>query len=85
MWLLTESLQGSTVCRNRAGIGNALRIDLVRKLANDPDLFLAKEVLGEDAFAFQATLFDKSPRSNWLVAWHRDTTLPLWERQEARG
>jgi len=34
---------------------------------------------------YRATLFDKSPRSNWLVAWHQDTALPLRERREVAG
>jgi ectoine hydroxylase-related dioxygenase (phytanoyl-CoA dioxygenase family) len=29
------------------------------------------------AVPFKATLFDKSPASNWLVPWHQDTALPL--------
>ena len=34
---------------------------------------------------FRATLFDKSPTSNWLVAWHQDTALPLRERRATPG
>ncbi len=43
---------------------------------------IAQEVLGSDPFPFRATLFDKSPISNWLVVWHQDTALPLRERRE---
>jgi ectoine hydroxylase-related dioxygenase (phytanoyl-CoA dioxygenase family) len=46
---------------------------------------LAREVLGPDAFPFRATLFDKSPNSNWLVVWHQDTALPLQSRIELPG
>lgn len=46
---------------------------------------LARSVLGPEAFPFRATLFDKSPESNWLVVWHQDTALPLRERREVRG
>lgn len=46
---------------------------------------IAQEVLGEEAFPFRATLFDKSPTANWLVVWHQDTALPLRERREASG
>src|SRR5271156_3796717 len=42
-------------------------------------------LLGPEAFPFRATLFDKSPVSNWLVAWHQDTALPLRERKEGEG
>jgi hypothetical protein len=31
---------------------------------------------------FRATLFDKSPTSNWLVVWHQDTALPMRQRIE---
>jgi hypothetical protein len=36
-----------------------------------------RSCLGESAFPFRATLFDKSPQQNWLVVWHQDTALPL--------
>ena len=36
-------------------------------------------------FPFNATFFDKSPDSNWLVAWHQDTALPLTEKCEIPG
>ncbi|MGH9711006.1 MAG: phytanoyl-CoA dioxygenase family protein, partial [Candidatus Acidiferrales bacterium] len=37
------------------------------------------------AFPFHATLFDKSPKANWLVAWHQDTALPIRDRQDTSG
>jgi ectoine hydroxylase-related dioxygenase (phytanoyl-CoA dioxygenase family) len=46
---------------------------------------VARDVLGYDAFPFRATLFDKSPTSNWLVVWHQDTALPLRERIDRPG
>jgi len=46
---------------------------------------MAQEVLGDAALSLRATLFDKSPTSNWLVVWHQDTALPLRERREAPG
>jgi ectoine hydroxylase-related dioxygenase (phytanoyl-CoA dioxygenase family) len=58
----------------------------VAALANDPRLLnLAREILGNDAFPFRATLFDKSPDANWLVVWHQDTALPLTRRGEMAG
>ncbi|HET7105966.1 MAG TPA: phytanoyl-CoA dioxygenase family protein [Candidatus Acidoferrum sp.] len=44
-----------------------------------------KTILGERAIPFRATLFDKSPESNWLVMWHQDTALPLIEKKEIEG
>jgi ectoine hydroxylase-related dioxygenase (phytanoyl-CoA dioxygenase family) len=46
---------------------------------------IARQVLGPEAHPFRATLFDKSPASNWLVVWHQDTALPLRERRELAG
>jgi Phytanoyl-CoA dioxygenase (PhyH) len=58
----------------------------VAVLARDSRLLgIAKDVLGSEAFPFRATLFDKSPGSNWLVVWHQDTALPLRNKQEAQG
>jgi ectoine hydroxylase-related dioxygenase (phytanoyl-CoA dioxygenase family) len=48
-------------------------------------LGIASEALGGDAFPFKGTLFDKSRRANWLVAWHQDTLLPLRVRREVPG
>jgi ectoine hydroxylase-related dioxygenase (phytanoyl-CoA dioxygenase family) len=72
--------------RSRAGLRHAMRIPVVAEFARDPRLLnIAREVLGPDAFPFRATLFDKSPDSNWLVVWHQDTALPLRERHELPG
>ena len=46
---------------------------------------IAKQILGAGAIAFRATLFEKLPDSNWLVAWHQDTALPLRERRDIPG
>lgn len=32
---------------------------------------------GTRRIRFRATLFEKSGKANWLVAWHQDTALPL--------
>src|SRR5262245_26806526 len=50
-----------------------------------PMLALARRFVGEGAIPFRATLFDKSPRSNWLVAWHQDTALPIDRRRDVAG
>ena len=55
-------------------------------LARDERLLdIAREVVGDKALPFRATLFDKSRQGNWLVVWHQDTALPLLERREAAG
>ncbi len=58
----------------------------LRSLAQDARLLaMARSVLGLEAVPYRATLFDKSPESNWLVVWHQDTALPLRARCEALG
>jgi hypothetical protein len=83
---LLTAIEGASLHRSRAGMRNAFQIDVVRLLAHDTRLItLAKQYLGDGAVPFRATLFDKSPGSNWLVVWHQDTALPLRERREVRG
>jgi ectoine hydroxylase-related dioxygenase (phytanoyl-CoA dioxygenase family) len=79
-------LNSSDLNRSRAGIRHLLRHPAVASLANDPRLLgIAQNVLGTDAFPFRATLFDKSPDTNWLITWHQDTALPLREKHELPG
>jgi ectoine hydroxylase-related dioxygenase (phytanoyl-CoA dioxygenase family) len=59
---------------------------VIQSLAADPRLLeIAADTLGEGARPFGATLFDKSPRANWLVVWHQDTALPLQARRDLPG
>jgi ectoine hydroxylase-related dioxygenase (phytanoyl-CoA dioxygenase family) len=72
--------------RSRAGARHLLRTPAVRQLATDRRLTeLASDWIGDDAYPFRATLFDKSADANWLVVWHQDTALPLRRRFEAPG
>lgn len=72
--------------RSRAGVRHALSLPPVAELARHPLLLdRGRQALGAGAFPFRATLFDKSPTSNWLVVWHQDTALPLRERLDVTG
>ena len=83
---LIEELGSDRLGRSRAGRRHALTLHRVRMLANDSRLLeMARDILGCAAIPFRATLFDKSPTSNWLVVWHQDTALPLRERREVPG
>jgi hypothetical protein len=42
-------------------------------------------LVGDDATAVRAILFDKSARANWPVAFHQDSTVPVERRVEAAG
>jgi ectoine hydroxylase-related dioxygenase (phytanoyl-CoA dioxygenase family) len=83
---ITKALSEVPLRHGRAGIRNAFTIEAVRSLASDERLMvLARNMLSADAIPLRATLFDKSPRSNWLVVWHQDTALPLRDRRETSG
>jgi len=83
---LIDDLEQSALRRSKAGVRHTLKHPSVSALAQEPRLLhIAQEILGGQAFAFRATLFDKSPRSNWLIVWHQDTALPLRERRETPG
>jgi hypothetical protein len=83
---LTTVLFQSTGSRSRAGIRHALGLTEVTSLARDSRLLsIAEEILGAECFPYHATLFDKSPKSNWLVVWHQDTALPIRERKALAG
>jgi ectoine hydroxylase-related dioxygenase (phytanoyl-CoA dioxygenase family) len=83
---LGRSLEMVSATKSRAGMRNALRVPAVHSLAVDERLVtLARHALGDGAIPFRATLFDKSPESNWLVVWHQDTALPVRERKDAPG
>jgi ectoine hydroxylase-related dioxygenase (phytanoyl-CoA dioxygenase family) len=83
---LLSDLEASSAQHSRAGVRHLMRNPAVEKLAKDHRMIgLARCVLGDDAFPFKATLFDKSPDANWLITWHQDTALPLCEKVEALG
>ena len=58
----------------------------VTEVARDSRLSgLASSLLGERAVPYRATLFDRSPESNWLVVWHQDTALPQPDQRQTSG
>jgi ectoine hydroxylase-related dioxygenase (phytanoyl-CoA dioxygenase family) len=86
MSAVQEELANARLQRSRAGARHILGNETVAQLASDSRLMtIARHVLGSEAHPFRATLFDKSPTSNWLVVWHQDTALPLRERRELPG
>ncbi len=82
----TAELATAALPRSRAGARHILCCEAVARLALDVRLTdIASRWLGAAAIPFKATLFDKSPGANWLVAWHQDTALPIAQRCEAAG
>jgi hypothetical protein len=83
---LAEDLEQVTLGRSRAGVRHALQHPVFAALASEsPLLDLAEKILGDKAFPYHATLFDKSPETNWLVVWHQDTALPLRQKRDTQG
>lgn len=80
---LLGHLSRADLKRSKGGARHLLAVAAVRELAEDARMRqLASEFLEVDAIPFKATLFDKSRRANWLVAWHQDTALPLQRRTD---
>jgi ectoine hydroxylase-related dioxygenase (phytanoyl-CoA dioxygenase family) len=81
MQRVSQALETADLPRTTAGIRNVLCVPAVRALAAHPSLVtLAARFIGNQPIPFRATLFDKSVMSNWLVAWHQDTALPIHRR-----
>ena len=71
-------LGGYASCR--AGIRNLMSSQVVTNVAHDSRLArIAHSMSGSDMVPFKATLFNKTSKANWLVAWHQDTSLPIEE------
>lgn len=70
----------------RAGVRHVLSHPTVGVVASNPRLMeMAQAVLGQLAFPFRATLFDRIPNSSSLLSWHQDTALPLQHKVETDG
>lgn len=81
------ALEAAGPTNGRAGRRNVTEeIPALRELACTPRLHtIAREVLGDNAFAVRVLLFDKTPGSNWAVGWHQDLAIAVRERVEAPG
>jgi len=83
---ILEALDRAELTRTRAGARHVLTVPAVQALASEPALMrIARQYVGMNAFPFGATLFDKSAGSNWLVAWHQDTALPIRRQTDVPG
>ena len=81
-----EGLAHADFVRTKAGARHILQVPIVRELASDQRLSdIAERFVSPAPVVFRATLFDKSPTSNWLVTWHQDTALPMKNRVNDPG
>lgn len=84
--VLARHIEALSSRASRAGTRHLMSVPAVRAAADDARMTaIASEHLGMTATPFRATLFDKSPDANWLVAWHQDRALPMVQRVEAPG
>lgn len=66
-----------------AGRRRVLALPAVRQLAESAALrSLLQPHMSDEPFPVRGIFFDKSPESNWLVAWHQDLTIVVREKME---
>jgi ectoine hydroxylase-related dioxygenase (phytanoyl-CoA dioxygenase family) len=71
---------------SRGGHRDLFQLPEIRELAAHPAiLHWPRTVLGPQAFAVRAILFDKTPGANWKVAWHQDLTIPTKSARSVAG
>ncbi|HZS09794.1 MAG TPA: phytanoyl-CoA dioxygenase family protein [Blastocatellia bacterium] len=81
---------GRAVIRRRQsnyGIRNLLAVvPAVRALAESAAIrSLVEPVLGKEAIVARGIFFDKTPETNWSVAWHQDLAVAVKKRIEVVG
>src|SRR5438045_15905 len=68
------------VGHRRGGVRHLLEHESVLRVLNDKRFAaLVTPIIGIQAGAVNATLFDKTPESNWRVTWHQDRTIRVRE------
>ncbi len=73
------------ICAARTGHRFADLAPLAPFLVHGAAGAIARDILGARARPVRAVLFDKTPASNWSLAWHQDRTIAVQERAEAEG
>ncbi|MEP6850122.1 MAG: phytanoyl-CoA dioxygenase family protein [Acidobacteriota bacterium] len=77
---------GASSARSRAGVRNLMSIPAIADVACDRRLLdIGAELMGNELIPYKATLFEKTGKSNWLVAFHQDTALPVRSIPAAEG
>ena len=70
----------------RGGVRDLLGSAVVRRIIGAPQFVKAvSEFVDLPLVAVKATLFDKTPQSNWRVQWHQDRIIAVRERRDADG
>lgn len=75
---LIAALSNKNIKRSRAGARNLMHNEVIAEFASDWRLTaITEKVFGKALIPYKATLFEKTGKANWLVAWHQDTALPV--------
>lgn len=82
---LIQAIQAARPARH--GMRNLFeQVPLTRSLVTKPAIVdMVDAILGPDAFAVRAILFDKIKGSNWHVGWHQDQAIAIKHRLDAPG
>jgi len=63
-----------------------MSIDEIAEVARDRRLLdIGRELTGNELVPYKATLFEKTGKANWLVAFHQDTALPVESEPTVNG
>lgn len=83
---LLENLRSGIFQSGRAGTRCLLDHPLVRETAINVRYHLTGlGLLETESVATQAITFDKTPETNWKVAWHQDLMFPFAQKASAPG
>ncbi len=83
---ILEVLSQSEIKRSRAGTRNLMAVAEIWKLAHSARLLrICEKICGHAMIPYKATLFEKTGKANWLVAFHQDTALPLENDVQGNG
>ena len=75
---IIHCLANEALRRSRAGMRHLMSVPLIHAISNSERLVgFAGEILGGRPVPYKATLFAKTGKANWLVAFHQDTALPV--------
>jgi ectoine hydroxylase-related dioxygenase (phytanoyl-CoA dioxygenase family) len=70
----------------RGGLRNLIDDETVVRVIRDERFAAAIASAAEPGLvAVKATLFDKTPRANWRVAWHQDRAVAVREQRDVDG
>jgi hypothetical protein len=73
--------------QNIYGVRNLLEtVPEICELATRPEVWqFVTPILGDNAFATRAILFNKTPDANWVLGWHQDSVISVAEPIETTG